>query len=221
MPEPTVADLMSRHVITVDTDTPFRALVATMITHDLAAIPVIDTTGRPIGLVTEADVLTRLEFHSGDDHPTWLAGGPRRDRWRKSTALTAAQLMTTTALAVAADTPASAAERVMADQHRSDLCVVDRNYRLVGMLTRHHLLNLLFRRDRDIHADIERDVVGAIRPPDHVTVRVTDGVATLDGTVRLRSVVEHATHATLHVPGVITLHNNLRYDIDDLMITGL
>ncbi len=69
MPEPTVATFTNPQVITAAPDTPFRELVGTMIAHDLDAVPVIDLTGRPLGVVTDADMHTKLEFHNGTDSP--------------------------------------------------------------------------------------------------------------------------------------------------------
>jgi CBS domain-containing protein len=221
MPEPTVADAMTHRVITVVPDTPFREVVGTMIAYDLDTVAVIDPTGRPLGVITDTDVLAKLEFHGGTDPTPILAGARCRVRRRKSTATTAADLITTPALAITADTSVSTAAYLMADHHRRQLCVIDGHGHLVGMLARLDLLRTLLRGDTAIQADIERDVIGVIHPPHHVTVHVTAGIVTLDGTLRLRSTVEHATHAAHHVPGVIAVHNNLTYDIDDLMITGL
>jgi CBS-domain-containing membrane protein len=47
MREPAVADLMTRQVITVVPDAPFRELVGTMLAHDPQALPVIDLVGQP------------------------------------------------------------------------------------------------------------------------------------------------------------------------------
>jgi osmotically-inducible protein OsmY len=52
-------------------------------------------------------------------------------------------------------------------------------------------------------------------------VRVTDGIVSLDGQLTLRSMVEHSGHLVHCVPGVIAVRKNLRYEIDDLVITGL
>jgi CBS-domain-containing membrane protein len=74
MREPPVADLRTRQVITVVPDTPFRELVGIMLAHDLQALPVIDLTGHPIGVVPDIDTLTKLEYHGGADFVPLLAG---------------------------------------------------------------------------------------------------------------------------------------------------
>lgn len=221
MYEPTVADAMTRRVITAVPDTPFRELLATMLDHGLDTVAVIDPLGHPLGVITDTDVLTKLEFHGGTDPPPFLAGSQCRARRRKSTALTAADLITTPALTVTGVTSIGDAAYLLADHDRNQLCVVDPQGILIGTLSRRDLLRTLLRDDSDIQTDVEQLVLGTIRAPHHVTVHVTDGVVTLDGTLRLRSTADRATWATHHIPGVIAVHNNLNYDIDDLMITGL
>jgi osmotically-inducible protein OsmY len=54
-----------------------------------------------------------------------------------------------------------------------------------------------------------------------VGIRVAGGVVTLEGALSLRSATERAEWIARGVPGVISVRNNLRFDVDDLMITGL
>jgi hypothetical protein len=51
-----VADPMTRHVITVVADTPFKELTGTTIVHDFDTLPVIDLDGRLVGWVTPCAV---------------------------------------------------------------------------------------------------------------------------------------------------------------------
>lgn len=219
MREPVVADVMTRQVITVVPDTPFREVVGTMLAHDLDAMPVIDLTGHPIGIVTSVDTLTKLEYHGGADYPPLLAGAECRARWRKSTGVNAADLMTTPAPTVTADAPLTTALHALADAH--GLYVVDRTGRLTGTLTRHTLLGLLLRSDHAIQTDIEHNALVPAREAHQVKVEVTNGVVTLSGALRLHSTADSVCRVAHHVPGVITVHNNLSYDIDDFLITGL
>lgn len=221
MREPTAADMMNRHVITAAPDTSFKELVATMITHGLDALPVIDLAGRLTGVVADVDVLTKLEFHGGADHPPLLAGARRRARWHKSSGLTAADLMTAPTTTVTENTPLTTAVHALANDSERRLYVVEHSGHLVGVLTRHDALKLFLRNDSAILADLERELAGTAGPDHQIAIRVTDGLVTLDGTLTLHSTVERANSVACHVPGVIAVHNNLRYDVDDLMITGL
>jgi len=221
MREPTVADVMTRRVITAVPDTPFKELAGAMLAHGVDALPVIDSIGRPIGVVAETDILTKLEFHGGADPSPLLAGSHCRGRWRKSSALLAADLMTRPAITTTPGIPVSAAIHLLARMRIRQLCVVSCDGNLVGILARRDALHLFVRDDSFIEADIERALATTGRQANRVVVQVADGIATLDGTLTLHSSVQRAGHATHRVPGVIAVYNNLRYDIDDLMITGL
>jgi CBS domain-containing protein len=221
MREPPVAELMHRRVVTAVPDTPFKELAGIMITRDIDALPVIDQVGRPVGVVTEADVLTKLEFRGGTEYPPLLASGRCRNRWRKSAGLTAAELMTAPAVTVGEDDPLHVAVRVLATHRLRQVCVVSGRGELVGVLTRQDALRVFLRGDGVIRSEVEHELGEVAGGPDEVAVEVADGVVTLSGTLSLRSAAEHAGRITHHVPGVVGVHNNLRYDIDDLVITGL
>jgi CBS domain-containing protein len=221
MREPTVAEVMTRAVSTAVSDTPFREIVSAMIGSGVSALPVIDPAGRPIGVVGEADVLAKLEFHCGADAPPLLASARTRARWHKSSARTAADLMTTPATTISTEAPLRAAVRRLASAQLRQLCVVDRTDRLVGVLAHPDALRLFLRGDAAIERETEELVVGTHPGADEVTVQVSAGIVTLNGALRLRSTVEHAGWAACCVPGVIAVHNYLRFEFDDLMITGL
>src|SRR5436190_14004202 len=57
-----VADLMSRDVITVSPDTPFKQVVERLIERDISALPVVDHSGRLVGVVTEADLVAKSAY---------------------------------------------------------------------------------------------------------------------------------------------------------------
>lgn len=125
MREPIVADVMTRRVVTAVPDTPFKELAGTLLAHNIDAIPVIDIAGRPLGVVTDADVLTKLEFHGGDDPSPLLAGTQCRSRWRKSTGLFASDLMTSPVVTTTPNTRVSAAIRLLARAQLRQICVVN------------------------------------------------------------------------------------------------
>ncbi|MFE6614142.1 CBS domain-containing protein [Amycolatopsis sp. NPDC057786] len=219
MREPTVADVMTRATVTAAPDTTFSEIVSALIDTGASALPVIDPAGRLIGVVDEADVLAKLEFRCGTDARPLLAGAQTRARWRKSSATTAADLMTAPATTIGAEAPLSAAMRSLACAQLRQLCVVDHTDLLVGVLARPDALRLFLRSDAAIKADIEELAVGARYGADDVTVQVSAGIVTLDGTLALRSTVEHAGRTACGVPGVVAIHNNLRFEFDDQMCT--
>jgi len=61
-------DVMTEPVVTVDADETLRNLVTKMNLHDLKRLPVVDSNGHLVGLVTRLDLLQTLEYQGlGDD----------------------------------------------------------------------------------------------------------------------------------------------------------
>lgn len=218
--EPRTADVMCRRVVTAAQDTTFKELVGTMIVHEVSMIPVVDSAGRPVGMVTEEDLATKLEFHGGAENPPVLGGTHTRARWHKSSATVAAELMTP-AVAVAENLDLRAALRLLAGVRAGRLCVVNSAGTLVGVLGRREALRLFLRGDQAIRDDLEQQLLPASTRAHRVTVHVIDGTVTLEGTLCLHSATQRAEWIARRVPGVIAVHNNLSFDVDDLMITGL
>ncbi|MFF6953289.1 CBS domain-containing protein [Streptomyces iakyrus] len=53
----TVGDLMTHGVVLVRRDTPFKNIVSLLSENEVTALPVVDDLGRPVGVVSEADLL--------------------------------------------------------------------------------------------------------------------------------------------------------------------
>jgi CBS domain-containing protein len=212
---------MTTRVITARPDTPFKDLVAAMADEGISAVPVVDDDGRPVGVVSEADALAKQEFHGGhDEQPHGDRAG--RDRWYRSLAQTAAELMTTPVQTVGADEPVSAAARQLAKQKMRRLFVLDADGRLTGVVSRRDVLRVYLHTDETIRADIEAllasPAVGV--PPRTVDVTVVGGMATVDGVLASRRQAEIAARAVLTLSGVVGMRNNLRYVVDDLVGHG-
>ena len=210
-----VADVMARPAISAGRDTSFRDLVTALLDHGVPAVPVVDPSGRPIGLVTAADVAAKSEFHGGADWVSTFSRPRRRSRWRKAGARTAAELMTAPAPTIADDAPLHVALRRLADAKSGQLCVVDQEDRLVGVVSHRDMLSALLRSDADIQAEAE---AGA---PPGVAVRVAEGVVTLTGAVGLRSVAEQAVRTAQSVRGVVAVSDELDFGFDDLTAHAL
>src|SRR4029453_1172196 len=110
------------------------------------------------------------------------------------------------------------------DPSHLQLCVVDHDMRLVGILTRRNLLTVYRRSDDRIEADvtaaIQADLRRPARTPAAIMVHVDHGVVTLQGTLPYRSSAEPAGYAASRVSGVVAIRNNLSYELDNLLTTG-
>jgi len=220
MVETTVASVMTTKVTTVVPDTPFRELVALMAENGVSAVPVVATDGRAVGVVSEADLLAKQEFHGGQDE---LPHGDRagRERWYRALARNAAEVMTTPVRAVHADEPVSSAARLLAKAGIRRLFVVDRDGRLVGVVSRRDLLHVYLETDDDLRDRVAEMLVAAGVAPGAVEVRVDAGVVTVDGEVRRRGLADAAVRMVRALPGVVGVRDNLRHVVDDTLWIGL
>lgn len=223
MAEPVVGAVMTRSPVSVRPDAPFKQVACALFAADVGAVPVV-SGGMPIGLITEVDVLANLEFHGGVDPIPVLGGGAARRRRRKARAVTATELMTAPAPTISAGASVSVAARRLVVATLPALCVVDGQGCLTGLLTRRDLLAVYRRPDDEIAAEVQAvlvpDRVRPTRSSADLCVEVCGGIVELAGTLVYRSQVEHAAVATSRVAGVISVRNNLTYDIDDMMVTG-
>jgi len=216
MREPTVASVMTTPVITVGAETSFKDVVAALSGNGISAVPVVGPHGTLIGVVSEADVLPKQEFHGGAD-PVPHGVPRRRVRWFRSLGLCAAELMTTPVITIEPGAPVTLAARRMAEKRVRRLFVVDDD-ELVGVVSRRDVLGVFLRPDSEIRADIVEHVLHRELgvAPVAVRVEVRDGVVTVDGEIGRRSQIEVAGRLIRAVSGVVSMRNNLRYRVDDL-----
>jgi CBS-domain-containing membrane protein len=218
--EQNVASVMTTQVTTARPETPFRDVVTTMAEHGISAVPVVDDDHRPIGVVSEADALAKQEFHGGqDEQPHGDPAG--RDRWYRSLARTAGELMTSPVLTIPADASVGTAALHLAGENVRRLFVVDAEGHLAGVVSRRDLLKVYLRTDEEVRADIEAALASpaiGVRPHT-LEVTVVNGMATVDGVLWSSEYVDSVRRLVLAMPGVVGMHNKLRC-VDDVGAPG-
>ncbi|MFJ8074456.1 CBS domain-containing protein [Streptomyces sp. NPDC096176] len=197
MRQRSVADLMTPDAVTVQRGTTFKEIARLLDEYDITAVPVVDDAHRPIGVVSEADLLRERTSGAGGD--------------------TADDLMTSPAVVAQPRWSAVEAARVMEDRHIKRLPVVDDQGRLIGVISRSDLLQLFLRRDRAIQEEIVEDVlVGTLGvSPASVSVDVTDGRVTLSGTLARKGLVPVVVRLCESVDGVVKVVDRLSFEQDD------
>ncbi|MFF8386407.1 CBS domain-containing protein [Streptomyces kanasensis] len=195
-----VADLMTPEVVAVQRGTSFKEIARLLDEFGITAVPVVDEDGRPVGVVSEADLLHR--HTSGEP-------GPNTN--------TAEGLMSSPAVVARPQWSAVEAARVMERRRIKRLPVVDGTGRIIGVLSRRDLLQLFLRRDRAIQEEILEDVVTRTMglAPSAVTVDVNDGTVTLSGMLERRSLVPILVRLCETVDGVVDVDDRLAYETDD------
>jgi CBS domain-containing protein len=195
----TVGEVMTTSVVALREDADYKEIVTVLRRYRVSACPVIDEGDRVIGLVSEADLLRKLtdaEFPPGLERLNW-----RLNQENKANALTAEQLMTSPAIAVHPWAPVSEAAHQMEQWQIKRLPVVDRDERLVGIVTRSDVLSVYERPDADIRDEVTKVILDEEfgLDPDAFDVAVTSGVVTIRGradgfetALRLLARIRHA-----------------------------
>ncbi|MCC5478322.1 CBS domain-containing protein [Streptomyces barringtoniae] len=202
----TVEELMSRDVVRARPDTPFKELVRLLEENDVTAVPVVDELGRPMGVVSEADLL-RKSADQAD--PTGRTPIPHLEAWERAKAegSRAEELMSAPAVCARPEWTVVEAARLMETQNVKRLPVVDEADRLLGIVSRGDLLRVFLRRDEAIREEITGDVLRRTLglDPRDVTAEVRDGRVALAGTVEHRSLIPVIEQLCRGVDGVVSV----------------
>ena len=134
------ADVMSRDIVTVSPSTPARESWRLMIRHAVKALPVIDSGKRLVGIVTLHDFFVGHEMVAGvAGNAAWLVG----------------DIMTDAVMTARPEQDLVDLMPLFSDGGRHHLPVVDKQGRLIGMVTQSDMVAALFR------AGIERPLAAA------------------------------------------------------------
>ncbi|HWG99163.1 MAG TPA: CBS domain-containing protein [Pilimelia sp.] len=212
-----VRDVMTDAVVVARGDTSYKQLVDVLADCEVSAVPVVDADDRVLGVVSEADLLHKVEFDGAEPHSRLLDRLLRRSAREKATGDTAAELMTSPAVTVRPETPLAQAARLMEQRRVKRLPVVDESGRLVGLVSRRDLLRPFSRGDAEIRRDVVEEVLGRTlaADPRDVRVEVVDGVVTVTGQVGRRSTVDIIIRLVRGVPGVVDVVSHLECEYDD------
>jgi CBS-domain-containing membrane protein len=217
-----VSALMSRDVATVREDTPFHEIAKVLADRRVSAVPVVDADRRVLGVVSEADLLHKVEFA---DDPGEGAGILERRAHRlarhKATGQVAKDLMTEPAVTVPEGTTVVKAARLLESSGVKRMPVVNDLGRLVGIVSRGDLLKIYLRPDAEIRAEIVEQVLRRLLwiGSTEVSVRVNDGVVTVAGELDQRSLIDIVVRLVGAVDGVVEVEDKLTWRIDDTAST--
>jgi CBS domain-containing protein len=217
MRRPTVTDVMTRGVVTARPDWSFKQIVQLFLDNEITAVPVVDDESRPVGVVSEADLLRKAA--SLPDPEERLAGrrlGPHEPT--RADAETAEAMMIAPVVTARPGWSLVETARTMHRTKVKRLPVVDATGKLIGIVSRCDLLRPFLRDDEAISDEIHHDVLGATMglTPGTVHVEVTEGVVTLAGRVEERTLIPVIERLCRSVDGVVAVHQSIDYAYDDL-----
>src|SRR5215472_2778198 len=198
----TVKDVMTTRVFWVKKDATFREMAVALRDHRVSAFPVVDDEYKVIGVVSEADMLTKEALV---DEPGMFGGILHRRDQAKARGITAGDLMTTAVVAVRPEDTVEHAAKLMHDRGVKRLPVTDESGHLVGIISRADVLSVFDRTDAAISHEITHDVLLGefLVDPRAFQVTVMDGIVTLSGRPETSEAGHDITRRVRHVPGVV------------------
>ena len=191
-----VAEVMSREVIAVGSDMPLGQGARLMVERKVSGVPVVDESSHVLGILTEGDLLRRVETGTEGKPPGWIAAlfapGRLAQHYIETHARRVGEVMTVDVTCVGDDTPLEDVVTLMQRRRIKRLPVV-RDGRLVGIVSRADLVRVLADAlgapavtsdDAALRTAVLEEV--ARQPWAHrraVTVAVENGIVLLDGCV--------------------------------------
>jgi CBS domain-containing protein len=215
-----VHDVMTESVLSVTPDAPLKEVARLLIERRISGMPVVDASGSVVGVISEGDLLVREQgreaIRRGPLARLFGESAETRSLMAKAEARTAGDAMTSPAITVDASTPIEAAAALMIERQVNRLPVVTGG-RLVGIVTRADLVRSFARGDEELVEEIRSNVLRRALwlDPDAFTVRVTDGTATIGGSVERRSTAAILAHMVGMVPGILSVESNVTWSLDD------
>ena len=214
--------IMTRSVITVAPDATVLEAANLMLRHHVSGLPVVDTAGKLVGIVSEGDFIRRGEIGTQKKRGRWLrfllgAGATATDYVREN-GRRISEVMTVDPVTVTEETPLDQIVSSM-ERHGVKRLPVMRDGKLVGIVSRANLLQAVAGLARDVPDPTADDdhirgrIVAAIEKNDWspfgLNVIVRDGIVHLSGVITEESSRQAAIVAAENTAGVSKVHDHL------------
>ncbi|MDR3535518.1 MAG: CBS domain-containing protein [Acetobacteraceae bacterium] len=192
-----VADVMTRHVLSVAPDSTVEEAASLMLQRGISGLFVVDSKGDLAGVVTEGDLLRRDELGTQRNRPWWLrmlvSPGRQAADFTRAHGRRVSDVMTETVVSVPHDAELEVVVDLM-ERNRIKRVPVTQGGRVVGVVSRSDLLRALVGRARSAWptATDDRSIRAAIldaldkqswAPMTTLNVTVSQGVVDIWGTI--------------------------------------
>jgi CBS domain-containing protein len=214
--------IMTRSVISVTTDATILEAANIMLRWHVSGLPVVDATGKLVGIVSEGDFLRRSEIGTQRKRGRWLkfllGAGETAANFVHENGRKISEVMTRDPLTITEDTPLEKIVTSMENNAVKRLPVM-RGEKLVGIVSRANLLQAVASLTREI-ADPTADddhirgrIIDALERKDWcpfgLNVMVRDGIVHLSGVITEERSRQAAVVGAENVAGVKKVHDHL------------
>ena len=213
--------IMTRQVVTVGPDTTIVEAARTMLQNHISGLPVVDASGRLVGIVSEGDFIRRAEIGTQRKHGRWLkfllGPGSAAGDFVREQGHEVGEVMTKEPFTVTEDTSLEDNVDLM-EKNNVKRLPVTRGDRIVGIVSRSNLLQAvasLAREVPDPTADdhIRDRIIATIEKNDWMPFGlkfiVHNGVVHLNGVITEERSRKAAIVAAGTVAGVKEVHDHL------------
>lgn len=214
--------IMTRNVVTVSPETTIVDAANIMLKQHISGLPVTDSDGKLVGIVSQGDFLRRAEIGTERKRSRWLGlllgAGREASDFIREQGRKVGDVMTANPSTISEDTLLEDIVAVMEKNGIKRLPVV-RDDKIVGIVTRTNLLQAvadLAREIPDPTADddhIRNHIIAALEKNDWcpfgLSVIVRDGIVHLSGVITDDRARQAAVVAAENVAGVKAVHDRL------------
>jgi CBS-domain-containing membrane protein len=213
------ADVMVKEVMSVKQDSSVDDAIKLLAEQDVSALPVVDDTGRLVGVLSEFDLMRRPEIGTEKHRPWWMEAitpaAILAHEFAKAHGQRVHEVMSRHVVSASEDTPLGEIAALF-ERHRIKRVPILRDGKLVGTVSRSNLIQALASSRAVIHAatdtdrDIRTKVLSRLAEQDWTgfgarNIIVTDGVVHLWGLVGSEDEREALTALAEEVPGVVSV----------------
>lgn len=211
-----VRDLMTTDPVTTTSQTPLKEAAREMVRLRVSGLPVVDD-GELVGIVTEGDFLRQEASRDKPYRFSLLEALFGEGEPAEPAAEKVGEVMTEKVVTIGADATLSEAARVMAKRNVKRLPVIDDEGGLIGVISRADVVNAFTKPDEVIEDEIREDIIRRLLflDPSSVGVEVSEGVVSLSGELENRTEAHLLEELTRRIDGVIRVHSDLTFEVDD------
>jgi CBS domain-containing protein len=216
-------DVMTRDLISVTSDATVLQAARLMLQHHISGLPVVDVSGKLVGILSEGDFLRRRETATQRRRSRWLeflmGPGKIASEYTHSHGSKVAEVMTSEVRTVGEDTDLEQIVELM-EKHRIKRVPVMRAGKLAGIVTRSNLMHAMVSMGRNAPPAAQTDdtireqLLAELKKQEWAPIAMTN-VVVRDGIVELwGAIIDERQRAALRVaaeniPGVKAVKDHL------------
>ena len=217
------ADVMVTNVITVGLDACLQDVAHLLLTNRISAVPVVDSDGKVVGIVSEGDLMRRAEAGTSRRRSWWLSLLTGKEglaaQYVKEHSRKVADVMTRDVITATPDTPLQDIANILEKNSIKRVPII-KDGKMVGLVSRANLLQALASLRKQIEGGTPNDtkiretVVQRLNAEPWLRSSLIN-VIVQDGTVELWGIVDSPTEkkavrvAAEETPGVRAVNDNL------------